>query len=114
MESPISNSDLKQVGAQIDHILQTITNQFVEKLDQRNEVIHSLQSELQQKETQLRLLPDLQKQADEKRLEEFRANALEKQNEALRIENEKLKLTVEQLSQPEPQKSFWGWFVGSK
>ena len=49
VESPISNSDLKQVGAQIDHILQTITNQFVEKLDQRNEVIHSLQSELQQK-----------------------------------------------------------------
>jgi hypothetical protein len=113
--TPIGDSpNLDSAGVQLDQILQKLTHHFAEKLGEQNNVIHSLQNELNQKDIQLRLLPDLQKQLEQKQTEEFQTRALEKQNEVLKLENEKLKLTVEQLAKPEPKKGFLGWFLGAK
>lgn len=96
------------VGVEIDLVVRTMVHQFSEKLDQQKEVIYELRQELNDKERQLRLLPDLQKQIEEKeKLADFQTRALEKQvqelidvNERLRKEADQVKSALEQAEQP--------------
>jgi len=101
-----------QFRGEIDRILKTLTEQFVEKLDQQREANFMLRNELQQKEVQLRLLPDLQKQFEEKeKLADFEANALRKQIDQLKLENDALR--AEREAQAAEQKRSWWqrWFT---
>ncbi len=96
------------IGIELDRVVRTIAHQFSEKLDQQKEVIFELRQELTEKEIQLRLLPDLQKQLEDKeKLADFQTKALEKQveqlidaNNLLRDEAERAKLALEQAEQP--------------
>ena len=96
------------VGVEIDRVVRTMVHQFSEKLDQQKEVIYELRQELNEKEIQLRLLPDLQKQIEEKeKLADFQTKALEKQvqelidaNARLREEADQVKSALEHAEQP--------------
>ncbi|MBX9769996.1 MAG: hypothetical protein K2X29_01415 [Candidatus Obscuribacterales bacterium] len=103
----------------IELVMRSITGQFLERLDQSNEVINQLKGELEDKERQLRLLPDLQKKADEaKELAELKSIALEKQIEELQSLNEKLKAEADEAKQKatlaQQKKSWWRWFTGTE
>lgn len=98
----------------IELVMRSITGQFLERLDQSNEVIIQLKSELEDKERQLRLLPDLEKKAEEeKQLAELKSIALEKQIEELQSLNEQLKLEAEEAKQKvlqaQEKKSWLNW-----
>lgn len=90
--------------------LKIITEQFSQHLGEHKSVMLELQRELKEKDIQLRLLPDLQKQLrDREALEksvEFEKTALEKQIEALKQENDQLKQQVDSVKTPE-KKSWW-------
>ncbi len=111
------NDYSKAAGVEIDNVLRTITSQFLERLDQSNQMIYELRSELQDKDRQLKLLPDLQKQADERQLAELKSIALEKQVEELKHLTEKLKEEAEAANEKarlaQQKKGFWAWFTGS-
>lgn len=96
--------------AGLEVALKIITEQFSQHLGEQKSVMIELQRELKEKELQLRLLPDLQKQLrDREALEksvEFEKTALEKQIEALKQENDQLKQQVESVKTPE-KKSWW-------
>lgn len=92
-------------------VMRSITEQFLERLDKTNEMLYQLRIEMQDKERQLKLLPDLQKQADEKQLAELKSIALEKQIEQLKQINEKLQqeaaAAAEKSRLAEEKKSWW-------
>jgi len=92
---------------EVEKIVRAIADQFAQKLDQQKELIYELRNEIQTKDVQLKLLPDLQKQAEEKQIAEFEKIALEKQLAELKLENEKLKTQIEQ-KQP-----WWKSFFGT-
>jgi len=95
---------------EVDRVIKMLAEQFGNKLDEHKEVIFQLRHELQEKETQLRLLPDLQKKLDEEeKLKEFETAALKKQIEELNKENADLKDTAEQLKKAAEKKSWWNW-----
>lgn len=117
-DTPASNEASKSAGgADIETVLRSITSQFLERLDQSNEAIFLLRTELQDKDRQLKLLPDLQKQASERELAELKSIALEKQVEELKSQNEKLKEEAEAANEKarlaQQKKGFWSWFTGS-
>jgi len=99
---------------EVEQIIRTIADQFGNKLDEQKEVIFQLRHELQEKETQLRLLPDLQKKLEEEeKLKDFETTALKKQIEELNKENAELKEAAEQLNKAATEKkSIWSWFTG--
>jgi hypothetical protein len=73
-------------------VIRSITEQFAEKLDEQRGLIYTLRNELHEKEVQVRLLPDLQKQMEEReKLDEFEKRALEKQVAALQQELDRLR-----------------------
>lgn len=79
-------------GRELEHVIRTVTQEFAEKLDEQRSVIFELRNELQSKERELRLLPDLQKQLEEReKMADFEKKALEKQVEELKRELESLK-----------------------
>jgi hypothetical protein len=89
------NPTSEKISIAIDEVLSKITEQFSRQLHAEKEVIFTLKKELEDKDRQLRLLPDFQKQAEDGRqaaeLKELEALALRKQVEALetaRIEAE--------------------------
>ena len=92
----------------------SIAEQFGNKLDEHKEVIFQLRHELQEKETQLRLLPDLQKKLEEEeKLKDFETTALRKQIEELNKENAILKEAAElQTKAASKKKSAWSWLTG--
>ncbi len=132
-ESAKINSDLNLV---IDQVLTRLTEQFSRQLDAEKEVVFALRKELEDKDRQLRLLPDLQKRAEEERklaeeerqAAELRAveiEALNKQISAMTDEKvaleakaaeaselasdlKALKATVEELKKP-----WWKKMLGS-
>lgn len=108
-EKPRSNP-----SQEVEQIIRTIAEQFGNKLDEQKEVIFQLRHELQEKDTQLRLLPDLQKKLEEEeKLKDFETTALKKQIEELNKENAELKEATEQLSKAASEKrSIWSWFTG--
>lgn len=103
--------DLSKVGIELDRILKTITDQFVEKLDNQSNAIFILKNELAEKDVQLRLLPDIRKQLEQReQTAEVESAALKKQVESLIAENEKLRKDAEDLKSKRPteqKKSWW-------
>lgn len=63
-ESAKINADVNLV---IDQVLTKITEQFSRQLDAEKEAVFALRKELEDKDRQLRLLPDLQRRAEEER-----------------------------------------------
>lgn len=123
-----SHSD---ISSEIETILRAITQQFTEKLDEHKDMIVELRHQLAEKETQLKLLPDLEKIARDKeeaaKLKEFESEALKKQVQlleqakeeseesakaaeaakaALQVDVEALKKELEQLKKPWWKKMF--------
>ncbi len=114
----IERRDGRDIGLELDRVIKTIAQQFAEKLDQQTEVIHELKHELTEKETQLRLLPDLQKQLEEKeKLADFQTKALEKHVEELNKENERLREEAETsraaLELAQQKQPWWKKWVSS-
>lgn len=74
-------------GPSLRTIVRELTQQFSEQLSREKSVVAQLQRDLEDKERQLKLLPDFQKQAEEERkaaeLKELEAEALRKQIEAM-------------------------------
>jgi hypothetical protein len=95
----------------LEQIVKSIAQQFSDKLDQQKDVIYALRDELHDKEIQLKLLPDLQKQLQEKELAVFEAAALQKQIEELNKQNEQLRNEAEdakqQLSSLQQKRPWW-------
>ena len=89
-QSNVAQEPTRTAAVEIDNVLRSITSQFLDRLDQSNEMIFQLRTELQDKDRQIKLLPDLQKQASERELAELKSIALEKQVEELKLLNEKL------------------------
>jgi hypothetical protein len=101
-EEPAANAGGAE--ALFGKLLSEVTEQFSSKLAQQTEVLLELRHELQEKDRQLRLLPDLQKQIEDKeKNSDFEKVALEKQVAALKAENEALK-----------QRSWWQKIFGDK
>jgi hypothetical protein len=92
---------------ELETIVSAITGKFLERLDKTNEMLFELRGELQDKDRQLKLLPDLQKEAEERQLAELKAIALEKQIEELKLLNEKLIKEAEQGQAVHEKKSWW-------
>jgi hypothetical protein len=116
-----SHSGPQAIPGDLNHILRTLTDHFVQKLEAQHDVIFTLRQELTEKEQQLRLLPDLQKQyAEQNQATEFERNALAKQLEELQGENERLKAeketaekaAQEALLQAKAKKPWWKSFLG--
>ena len=89
-ESTIPNPSASILDEQLGQVIKAITQQFAEKLDEQKEHILVLRQEIQQKDSQLRLLPDLQKQAEDERKaaqeRAFEIEALKKQIAGLEVE----------------------------
>lgn len=70
-------------GTSVAELVRLIANEFAEKLDQQTQLNWQLKRELEEKERQLLLLPDLQRQAEQERkaaeLKALETIALEKQ-----------------------------------
>lgn len=67
-----------------EHLIKTMVGEFTVQLDRQREVLFELRRELHEKDNQLRLLPDLQKQLEEKeKMAHVQTLALEKQIDAL-------------------------------
>ena len=69
----------------IEDIVRAMADKFAEKLDEAKSYNYQLQRELEEKDRQLKLLPDLQKRAEEANLKEFELQALRKQLEHLEL-----------------------------
>lgn len=95
--------------ASLEEVIRLIANQFAEKLEDEKLVKLQLQKELEEKERQLRLLPDLQKQAEqERKAAEIRAleiEALSKQIAALEEERHATESKLEKVESLESQVS---------
>lgn len=99
-----SEKNAPEIGKILEDVLTKVTEQFAKQLTVEKEVILSLRRELEDKDRSLRLLPDLQKQAEhERKAAEMRAleiEALRKQIAAIEEEKQSLKATVETLKAP--------------
>lgn len=128
-------SDSNDVGQQrIDpyqHAIQTMTAEFTKFMKEQQEESMRLRAELQEKEIQLRLLPDLERKLNDKdkKLSDtendahLEKTALQKQISAMqdsielkermlaevKAENEALKVETEALKN---KPSWWSWFLG--
>lgn len=124
-ENPKMNPDFSLV---IDQVLSKLTEQFAKQLDAEKEAVFVLRQELDEKNRQLRLLPDLEKRAEaerkfaeeERKAAELRALEIESLNKQISAMNEErvalqakaneatelasdlkaLKATVEELKKP--------------
>lgn len=120
-----------------EHMVKTMVTEFAKQLDQQRDTLFEMRKELEQKDTQLRLLPDLQKQLEEKeKLAHIKTAAFEKQIEALKAniqdqekvaeelqsDNEKHAKIAEELQQEnerlraeatllKAKKTWWSWLV---
>ena len=83
-------------------LVRELTRQFAEQLSREKEVILQLQRDLEEKDRQLRFLPDLEKQAEQRRkeaeLKELELQALRKQISAMQEEQQAQTEEVERLS----------------
>lgn len=85
------------VSPVLEELVRVIANQFAERLDQQKDVAFRLQRELEQKEQQLRLLPDLQKQLAEAQNKELELIALQKQLAAMEQERRESQVALERM-----------------
>lgn len=92
-------------NSQLEMLIGAMTKQFSEELSQHKEIVFELKKDLEEKERQLKLLPDLEKQARERQqaaeLKEFENQALKKQLELIeeekRLKEEEYSLSKEEL-----------------
>ena len=86
-------------------LVRELTQQFAEQLSREKDVLLMLQRELEEKNRQLRLLPDLEKEAELRRknaeLKELEAEALRKQVNALQEKEETRNSELERLKKVE-------------
>lgn len=84
----VDNDYFEEPQAPIKSLIREISQQFAEQLSREKELNFQLQRELQEKDLQLKRLPDFQKQAEDRRQEaeakELEAIALAKQVEAMK------------------------------
>lgn len=69
----------RDAALEVESILRTMSQEYKRRLEEQKQLNLILQTELIYAKRQLRLLPDLQKQADEVYLKEFELSALRKQ-----------------------------------
>jgi len=90
VEVPSGNQTSEKISIAIDDVLTKLTEQFSRQLHAEKEVIFTLKRELEEKDRQLRLLPNFQRQAEDERkaaeLKELEAEALRKQIAAMQEE----------------------------
>jgi len=105
-------------GGVAEELWSNLINRFLEKLEEKDQLIGEMRTELSDKDRQLKLLPDLEKKAEEERkaaeLRALEAAALQKQIKALQVEKEEalsaqqkveeLERQMEQLRAEEAQK----------
>ena len=88
-------------------IVRELTQQFSEQLSREKSIVAQLQRDLEDKDRQLKLLPDFQKQAEDQRkeaeLKELESIALRKQVEALKSEEESQKAEIARLAKLEAE-----------
>ncbi|HEY9758794.1 MAG TPA: hypothetical protein V6C97_26740 [Oculatellaceae cyanobacterium] len=88
-------------------IVRELTQQFSEQLSREKSIVAQLQRDLEDKDRQLKLLPDFQKQAEDRRkeaeLKELESIALRKQVEALKSEEESQKAEIARLAKLEAE-----------
>ena len=79
-------------GGAAEELWSNLINRFLEKLEEKDQLIGVMRTELADKDRQLKLLPDLEKKAEEERkwaeLRALEAAALQKQIEAMQAEKE--------------------------
>jgi hypothetical protein len=87
-----SHRTTENISIAIDEVLSKLAEQFSKQLHAEKEVIFALQKELEDKDRRLKLLPDLEKQAEEQRksaeLKELESEALRKQIAAMQDEQQ--------------------------
>lgn len=88
-------------------IVRELTQQFSEQLSREKSIVAQLQRDLEDKDRQLKLLPDFQKQAEDRRketeLKELESIALRKQVEALKSEEEAKQAEIARLAKLETE-----------
>jgi hypothetical protein len=79
----------------VERMMKLMVAEFATQLDKQKDMLFEMRLELEQKDAELRLLPDLKRQLEEKEKEAYlKSVALEKQIEALKEEQSKI---VEEL-----------------
>ena len=105
-------------GGVAEELWSNLINRFLEKLEEKDQLIGVMRTELADKDRQLKLLPELAKKAEEERkaaeLRALEAAALQKQIEAMQAEKEEalsaqqkveeLERQMEQLREEEAEK----------
>jgi hypothetical protein len=82
-----------------ERMVKLMVGEFTVQLDRQREVLFEMRKELEDKDAQLRLIPDLQKQIETKEREaHLKTAALEKQVEALQANLEQQGKVVEELN----------------
>jgi hypothetical protein len=110
IEVHADNSANEKLSIAFDEVLTKLTEQFSKQLNAEKDVVYTLKRELEDKDRQLRLLPDYQRQADDERkaaeLKEMEAQALRKQILAMEEAQSRAELEAERiLSEKEAQVS---------
>lgn len=103
----VDRNYFEETQAPITTIIREMSQQFAEQLSKEKQINLQLQRELQEKDVQLKLLPDFQKQAEERRLEaeakELEAIALTKQIEAMKTMADEKAADLARLNQLETE-----------
>lgn len=93
-------------GGVAEELWSNLINRFLEKLEEKDQLIGEMRTEMADKDRQLKLLPDLEKKAEEERkaaeLRALEAAALQKQIEAMQAKKEEAlnaQQKVEELEQ---------------
>jgi hypothetical protein len=103
----VDNTYFEETQAPLTTVVREMAQQFAEQLSKEKETISILHRELEDKDRQLKLLPDFQKQAEDRRREaeakELEAIALAKQIEALKAKSEEAAASVARLTELETE-----------
>lgn len=94
-------------GGVAEELWSNLINRFLEKLEEKDQLIGVMRTELADKDRQLKLLPDLEKKAEEERkaaeLRALEAAALQKQIEAMQAEKEEALSAQQKVEELERQ-----------
>ena len=103
----VDSNYFEETQAPITTIIREMSQQFAEQLSKEKQINLQLQYELKEKDVQLKLLPDFQKQAEDRRLEaetkELEAIALAKQIEAMKTMAAEKAVDLARLNQLETE-----------
>jgi len=103
----VDRNYFEETQAPITTIIREMSQQFAEQLSKEKQINLQLQYELKEKDVQLKLLPDFQKQAEDRRLEaetkELEAIALAKQIEAMKTMAAEKAVDLARLNQLETE-----------